>query len=68
MTTNDPINSWAARYRNANPITRWHYIESVIAERLVTHCGRQMAKFTAKGEMVVDPSPAPTAKCERCAR
>jgi hypothetical protein len=64
----DLISQWCARFRGTTQVTGWHYIESVIADRLVTHCGRQMPRINRSGELATDPSPAPTRKCERCAR
>lgn len=67
MTT-DLIGVWTARFQGEVQRTRWHVIESEIADRLVTHCGRQLPHRNGNGLLLTDPSPPPTMKCERCAR
>lgn len=64
----DLISQWCARFRRDLQVTRWHYIESQIEDRLITHCGRQMANRNTKGYLLTDAAPAPTQKCERCAK
>jgi hypothetical protein len=63
----DVIGQWAARFIGELQRTRWHLVESEIAERLVTHCGRQMPQRNGNGYLLTDAAPS-SGKCERCAR
>ena len=45
--TSGPIGRWIHRPGT----TAWHQVESEIADRLVTHCGRQMRLRTSRGEL-----------------
>lgn len=59
---------WIARFSDATRLTQWHYVESEIAGRQITHCGRQLAERpgTALAPLVAPPSVDAT--CKRCQR
>ena len=33
---------WVARYKDGHRVTKFHFVESEIADREITRCGRQM--------------------------
>ena len=37
------VGTWVAR-----PETKWHYVDSVVADRVVTRCGREMKRVSAR--------------------
>lgn len=47
------IGSWTARFAGDRQVTLWHQVESQVADRLVTHCGRELHSKTAKGRLVI---------------
>lgn len=58
------IGLWIARFADGgNRLTLWHLVESEIANRKVTKCGRQMA--TNEGS-VLAPLVAPPSSAEAC--
>lgn len=38
----DVIGQWCARFDGDRQLTLWHKVESEIADRMVTKCGREM--------------------------
>lgn len=52
------IGLWIARFTGSRRITRWHLVESEIADRKVTKCGRQMGTIdgTSVAPLVAPPS------------
>lgn len=64
------IGLWIARFTDkgdeTRQLTQWHLVESEIADRKVTHCGRQMGDLpgTALAPVVAPPSLDVT--CKRC--
>lgn len=58
------IGQFVQRYHAGKPTTRAHYVESEIAERVVTRCGRQMGKEMSSGVLfvVLDPED----RCRQC--
>lgn len=61
---------WIARFTEAGPDsrrrTKWHFVESEIVDRKVTHCGRQLGHIEGT---VLAPLTAPPSKevtCSRC--
>lgn len=56
------IGVWIARYRNDQSMTRAHLVESEIAGREVTRCGRQLPPLL--GTEVREA--AGVAACKRC--
>lgn len=61
----DRIGKWTRRARG---YTLWHFIESEIADRVVTTCGRQMRSFTQAGglEYADEPHRLLTPVCHNC--
>ena len=47
------IGQWVARYSGARRVTLWHFVGSLIEDRAVTHCGRQMHRKTSKGVLIL---------------
>lgn len=47
------IGAWVARFRpdSTSRRTRWHLVESEVAERVVTRCGREMNLRQRGGEL-----------------
>lgn len=45
------IGQWVARFQGNRRRTRWHYVESDIAARVVTRCGREMNRVQRGGEL-----------------
>jgi hypothetical protein len=43
------IGNWVARFKGQRRITQWHLVESVIEDRAVVRCGREMDRVTASG-------------------
>ena len=62
------IQTWVARYKGAEPISKAHLIESEIQDRVVTRCGRQMepAISSEKGTAILWAPDVP--QCVRCQR
>ena len=56
---------WVARHKDGHRITKWHYIESEIADREITRCGRQMK---ARAGTIIQASVdlPPEDACEIC--
>ncbi len=48
------IGEWAKR-ANARPEGKWHLIESIIADSVITRCGRRMASTSAHGSLDISP-------------
>jgi hypothetical protein len=66
---NPVIGQWVARFRGARRLTRWHLVESVIAGREVTHCGRQLGDIEGSEVQAHHENPeivAPDERCRRC--
>lgn len=69
------IGQWVARFRTRHDgtpgerTTRWHLVESVIAGREVTKCGRQLgdkAGTTVEAQADVPQATTLDDACERC--
>ena len=60
------IGQWIARYREGKRITTYHFVESKIADRIVTRCGRQLGNRSKRGLLFVSVSPVP--RCEQCTK
>ena len=52
------VGYWARR------IGPWHLVESEIADRIVTRCGREMQTKTSRGELTFTNDPSP--RCKQC--
>lgn len=50
----DHVGHWCVRQRRG----KWHYIESQIAERYVTHCGRELDYGHDDGVLLFEPRPS----------
>ena len=59
------IGLYTARYRGETRITQYHLIESLIADRRITHCGRQLGERDGTSLTVVVAPPA-AETCKRC--
>jgi len=63
------IGAWVARYRTEHgwSTTRLHRVESIIADRVVTNCGREMERETKRGVLNrVKGEVRPDASCRQC--
>lgn len=65
------IGRWSARFLGQRRMTRWHLVESVVADRAVMRCGREMHEQGAAGEMrllavQVGRSWVDREKCKKC--
>lgn len=45
------VGLWAARLKGNRQVTAWHRIESEIASRYITKCGREMERETKRGNL-----------------
>lgn len=64
----DHIGEYLTRYRSTDPeqerpLTKSHRIETRVADRFGTHCGRQLA---SKDGTVLVFAPVPVDRCQRC--
>ena len=62
------IGLYVARFTDSDDpkrLTRYHFVESEIAERKVTHCGRQLGHIEGT-VMAPVVTPPPGQGCERC--
>lgn len=59
------IGQWAARFKGDRQVTTWHKVESEIATRLVTNCGRQLERETKRGNLFTSTFASGKA-CEQC--
>lgn len=57
---------WAARFLDGQRTTRWHAIESEIADRSITYCGREMKHRTERGVLMVADIQQEGATCQVC--
>lgn len=65
------IGAWVARWRERSSglriVTRYHLVESEIAGRQVTRCGRQLAPRDGT-ELAFATEPPVSERCTRCDR
>lgn len=61
------IGSWVARSKGDVRLTKAHLVESEIADRKVTRCGRQLGE-RQDTELVEVHDPAVSERCQRCDR
>ena len=59
-----PIGIWAARFDGERQVTKWHLIDSDIAEDVLTRCGRRIAQRSKRGVLLIDANP--TDRCRQC--
>lgn len=62
MTT---IGLWTARFAGERQVTLWHRVESEIADRLVTRCGRELPRRNDRGLLLTETDPGYDA-CAQC--
>jgi hypothetical protein len=60
------IGTWIARFADTRQLSKWHLVESLIADRKVTHCGRQMGDRPGTSLAPVVTPPSPDVTCKRC--
>lgn len=61
----DWIGQWVARVTNDGAyLTRWHYVESVVADEPITRCGRRLAH--RDGTAFLYQWDGSGAECARC--
>jgi len=60
------LGQWVARSRKGKRVTASHFVESEIAARVVTRCGRQMGQASKRGILFVDVRPG--GRCEQCTK
>lgn len=46
------IGQWMLRVKGQRPVTRAHLVESVVADRAVMRCGREMHETNSAGVLV----------------
>lgn len=63
----DTIGFWVARYRNDTRLTLFHLVESEIADRKITRCGRQLHHQDGTSLNVIAGPPSEGKECSRCA-
>lgn len=57
---------WCARYKDGHRLTKYHFIESEIADREVTRCGRQMKTRAGTVMQIAIDIPVGEDACEIC--
>jgi hypothetical protein len=57
------IGVWVARHTGERQLTRWHRVESDVAEDVVTKCGRRMVQRSERGILLMGDGPD---RCARC--
>jgi hypothetical protein len=57
------IGLWMARLQGESRITKWHLIESTIADRQITRCGRELRHIDGT---VLAPLMAPPTSTDAC--
>jgi hypothetical protein len=63
---NDLIGFFVARFKGEQRLTRYHLVESEIADRKITRCGRQLHHQEGTSlTVIVGPPPSDTG-CKRC--
>lgn len=63
------IGLWVARFADdgyGNRLTKWHLVESEIADRKVTKCGRQMGERTGTVLAPLVAPPTSDVACKAC--
>jgi hypothetical protein len=60
------IGLWVARYRGERRLTLFHYVESEIADRKVTNCGRQLGEKPGTTLNPVTTPPSKDVSCYQC--
>jgi hypothetical protein len=66
MAAHPMIGLWLARFADdghGNRLTKWHLVESEIADRRITRCGREMGDIEGT---VLAPLMAPPTQYEAC--
>lgn len=63
------IGDWVSRPGDRD---RWHYVDSVVAEDVMTKCGKRMSVEHHDGQLISSPpfarTPIPADACRTCQR